>query len=109
MAPGRLSGGYLHDRVVNLLGHSILQQQFLAGDFLERRLATSLIELLEPIGTVSAIAHELTRLRHVTELLDQFQHADFGFDNFLFCSQRPPSSNDGKNSTNLSLICPMKS
>lgn len=40
LAPGLLSGDLLHNRAVSLLGHSILQPQFLAGDFLERRLAT---------------------------------------------------------------------
>ena len=49
------------------------------------------IEFFEPIEAVAAIAHQLTGLRNIAELLRQFQHAHLRLDDLLFCRHRPPS------------------
>ena len=65
----RLGNRHLHNGLFDLRRHTILQQRFLAGDLLEGGLTAGLIEFLEAIEAISAIAHRLARLRHIAELL----------------------------------------
>jgi hypothetical protein len=70
--------------LLHLDQHAILQDRFLAENFLQRGLTSRLIELFEPIEAVVAIAHQLTGFGDIVHLLRQFQHATFAL--MIFCS-----------------------
>jgi len=95
---GRLVNGHLHNGLFHLSRYPILQERLLAGDLLESRLPASLIEFFEATEAVPAIAHQLTGLRHIAELLRQFQHADLRLDDLLFGGHRPHSFYEGEDS-----------
>ena len=80
---------HLHDGVLDLGSHTILEERFLSRDFLQRGLASGLIELLEPIETIPAIAHQLAGLRDIPELLGQFQNTHLRLDYLLLGRHRP--------------------
>jgi hypothetical protein len=63
------------------------------ADLLERVSAAALVQLLEAVETVAAVAHDLARLRHVPELLRELQDPDLRLDDLLFgrhCTSRRP-------------------
>jgi len=68
------------DRVFEVAGDAIAEIRLAAADFAERLFAAGLVQLLEAIEAVSAVAHHLTGLRHVTQLLGELQHSHFGLD-----------------------------
>ena len=53
-------------------------------DSLRSSRATFVVELLEPLKAVAAIAHHLARLADIAELLGQFQEPELYADDFLF-------------------------
>jgi hypothetical protein len=48
-------------------------------------------QLLEPVETIPAIAHQLAGLGDIPELLGQFQNAHFRLDDLLLDGHRPHS------------------
>ena len=78
LAKSGLLDGERNDSVLDLLRYTILQDRLLAADFLQRQFAALVVELLEAIETVAAVAHHLAGLADVAELLGQLQQSDFG-------------------------------
>jgi hypothetical protein len=58
-----------HDGIFDLLRHAVLQHRLLAADLLQRQLTTLVVQFLEPVEAVPAIAHHLACLTDVAELL----------------------------------------
>ena len=54
----------------------VLQDRLPAGDLLQGGFAARLVQFLEAVEAVAAIAHHLAGLGDIAELLGQFQHAD---------------------------------
>jgi hypothetical protein len=84
LAEGRLLKGKRNDGVLNLLRHAVLQHRLLAADLLQRQLATLVVEFLEAIETIAAVAHHLAGLADVAELFGKLEQSDFGTDDLLF-------------------------
>jgi hypothetical protein len=77
----------------------ILEQRFLPGDLVPRRLPAGLIEFLAAIEAVAALAPQLTGFGDMAEWLRQCQHADLHLDDLLFPRPRPHSCRQGEDST----------
>jgi len=103
LPPGRLLHGESHDRLLDLGGDAVLQYRLAAADLLEREFAALVVEFLEPIEAIPAIAHQLTGLADVAELLGQFQQPDFGADDLLILGHLlvsvPPEGSRGSGPT----------
>src|SRR5262249_61274957 len=54
------------------------------ADFLQGQFAALVIELLEPIEAVAAVAHHFAGLADIAELLGELQQANLGADDLLF-------------------------
>jgi hypothetical protein len=52
--------------------------RLLAADLLQRELTALIVQLLEPIEAVAAVAHQLAGLADIAELLGKLQQSDFG-------------------------------
>jgi hypothetical protein len=84
LAEGRLLDGQRDNGVFDLLRHAVLHNRLLAADLLQRQLAAFVVQLLEAIEAVPAVAHYLARLADIAELLGKLQQPDFGTDDLLF-------------------------
>ena len=84
LTEGRLLNGERNDGVLDLLRHAVLQHRLLAADFLQAQFAALVVELLEPVEAVAAVAHHLTGLADVAELLGELQQANLSADDLLF-------------------------
>src|SRR5262249_38198504 len=62
LSGGRLLDGQRYDGVLDLLRHAVLQHWLLAADFLQGQFAALVVELLEPVEAVAAVAHHLAGL-----------------------------------------------
>src|SRR5262245_20071078 len=62
LSEGRLLDGQRYDVVLDLLRHAVLQHWLLAADFLQGQFAALVVELLEPVEAVAAVAHHLAGL-----------------------------------------------
>ena len=80
--------GERHDRLLDRDRHAVFQDRLAAADLLERLLAALIVELLEAVEAVAAVAHHLTGLANIAELLGQFQQPDLGADNLLLLCHR---------------------
>src|SRR5947208_16333883 len=80
LTEGRLLDGERNDGVLDLLRHAVLQHWLLAADFLQAQFAALVVELLEPVEAVAAVAHHLTGLADVAELLGELQQANLSAD-----------------------------
>ena len=83
LAPGRLLDRQLDRRLFDLRRRAVLQDRLPAADLLQGQLATFVVQLLEPIEAVAAVAHHLAGLADVAELLGQFQQPDLHSDDLL--------------------------
>src|SRR5437773_5993099 len=83
LAESGLFNGQRNDGILDLLRHPVLQYWLLAADLLQRQLAAFVVELLEPVEAVAAVAHHLAGLADVAELLGELQQSDLGADNLL--------------------------
>ena len=63
----------LNNGLLDLLGHPILQHRLLAADLLQRQLPATVVELLEVVKAVAAVAHHLASLADIAELFGEFQ------------------------------------
>ena len=90
LAEGRLFHGHLHHRSLDLYRHTVLQHRLAPGNLLQRQLAAFLVELLEAIEAVAAVAHYPAGLAHIPQLLGQLQHAGLRSNHFL-CLRHLPS------------------
>jgi len=84
LAEGRLLNRKCNDSVLDLLRHTVLQHRLLAADLLQRELAPLVVEFLEAIETVAAVAHHLAGLADVAELFGKLKQSNFGTDDLLF-------------------------
>jgi hypothetical protein len=84
LAPGRLLDCHLDRRLFDVRRRPVLQDRLAAADLLQRQLAAFVVQLLEPIEAVAAVAHHLAGLADIAELLGQFQEPDLRSDNLLF-------------------------
>jgi hypothetical protein len=88
LAPGRLLDCQRHRRLFDLDRRAVLQDRFAAADFLQRQLAAFVVQLLEAVEAVSAVAHHLAGLADIAELLGQFQQSDLRSNNLLLLCHR---------------------
>ena len=84
LTEGRLLNGERNDGILYLLRHAVLQHRLHAADLLQRQFAALLVELLEPVEAVVAVAHHFSSLADIAELLGELQQANFGADDLLF-------------------------
>jgi hypothetical protein len=63
---------------------AVLQGWLSPRQFLQRQFAACIIELLEAIETVAAVAHHLAGLADVAELLGQLEQPYLGANDLLF-------------------------
>ena len=84
LAPGRLLDRHLDRRLFDLDRRAVLQDRLAAADLLQRQLAAFVVQLLEPVEAVAAVAHHLAGLADIAELLGQFQQPDLRSDDLLF-------------------------
>src|SRR6266487_4027024 len=64
-------------------GTRFFQNRLLAADLLQRQLAAFVVEFLEPVEAVAAVAHHLAGLADVAKLLGKLQQPNLGTDNLL--------------------------
>src|SRR5262249_44838507 len=81
---GWLLNSERNDGVLDLLGDTVLQHRLLAADLLQRPLAAFVVEFLEAVETVAAVAHHLAGLTDVAELFSKLEQSNFGTDDLLF-------------------------
>ena len=62
-----------------------------AADLLQRRFATFVVQLLEPVEAIPAVAHHLAGRADVAELLGQFKQSDLRGQSFAPVSPSSPS------------------
>jgi hypothetical protein len=62
---------------------AVLQDRLAPRQFLQRQLAAGVIEFLEAIKAVAAIAHHFAGLADIAQLPGELQKPDFGADDFL--------------------------
>src|SRR5262245_43272193 len=61
LAESRLLDRQRYDSILDLLRHAVLQHRLLATDFLQGQFAALVVELLEPVEAVAAVAHHRKR------------------------------------------------
>jgi hypothetical protein len=61
LAEGRLLDGECNDGIFDFLRHAVLENRLLAADLLQCQLAALIVQLLEAIEAVTAVAHDLAR------------------------------------------------
>ena len=88
LAPGRLVDRHGDHRRLDLRQHPVLQDRLAARHLLQRQLAAFVVEILEPVEAVPAVAHDLAGLADVAELLGQFEQAGLGANDFLILGHR---------------------
>src|SRR5512133_1153977 len=84
LTEGRLLDRQRYDGILDLLRHAVLQHRLLAADLLQSQFAALVVELLEPVEAVAAVAHHFAGLADIAELLGELQQANLGADNLLF-------------------------
>jgi hypothetical protein len=62
---------------------AVLQDWLAPADFPQRQLAALVIEFLEVVKAVAAVAHHLTGLADIAELLGQLRQTELGSDDLL--------------------------
>jgi len=88
LAPGRLVDRHGYDRLFDLGRNPVLQDRLASRHLLERQLPAFVVEILEPVEAVPAVAHDLTGLADPAELLGQFEQARLGPNDFLILGHR---------------------
>ena len=88
MTPGRLLDRHLDRRLFDVGRGAVLQDRLLAADLLQRQLAAFVVQLLEPIKAVAAVAHHFAGLADIAELLGQFEQPNLRSDNLLVLGHR---------------------
>src|SRR6202011_2067396 len=66
----------------------VRQDRLLAADLLQRQLAAFVIEILEPVEAIAAIAEHLAGLAHIAKLPGELQQAHLSLDNLLVLRHR---------------------
>jgi hypothetical protein len=62
---------------------AVLQDWLAPADLLQGQLAAFVVQLLEAVKTVAAVAHHLAGLADIAELLGQLQQTELGSDDLL--------------------------
>ena len=83
LAAGRLLDRQLDHRLFDLRRGAVLQDWLAPADFPQRQLAALIIEFLQAVKAVAAVAHHLTGLADIAELLGQLQQTELGSDDLL--------------------------
>src|SRR6516162_2816018 len=71
-------------RLLDFRGGAVLHHRLAPADLLQRQLAAFVVELLEAVEAVAAVAHHFAGLADITELLGQLQQPELGSDDLLF-------------------------
>jgi hypothetical protein len=66
---------------------AVLQNRFAPRQLLQRQFAAGVVEFLEAVEAVAAVAHHFAGLADVAKLLGQLQKPHLGADDFLFLGQ----------------------
>jgi hypothetical protein len=82
LAPRRLVDRHPDDRGFDPWLDAILVIRAATADLLQCLFTAALVQLLEAIEAVAAVAHHAARVRHVSELLRQFQQPHLRLDDF---------------------------
>ena len=115
LAPGRLVDGERDHGFLDRRIGPVLEDRLAPREFLQRQLAAFVVELLEPIEAVPAIAHHLAGLgdpgsspgQAIAELLGQLEHAHFGADDLLVLGhERCPLERRGRGFATLASSAP---
>lgn len=69
LSVGGVLNGHVDHRSLCVFRYSILQDGFLAGNFMQGRLATVLVQLPVAVEGVSTVTHDLASLGHIAQLL----------------------------------------
>src|SRR5262249_30392911 len=64
LAPGRLLDRQRPHRLFDLDRRAVLEDWLSAADLLQRQLTTFVVQLLEPVKAIAAVAHHLAGLAH---------------------------------------------
>jgi hypothetical protein len=83
LAPRRLLDRHRHNGLLEIRGNAVAEIGLAAANLTEGLFAARVVQLLETIEAVTAVAHHLARLRDVPKLLGEHQHAYFGLDDLL--------------------------
>src|SRR3954454_20811587 len=73
-----------NDGIFNRLRQAVLQHRLLAADLLQSKLPAFVVELLEAVEAVTAVAHHLAGLAHIPELLSKLKQPNLRADDLLF-------------------------
>jgi hypothetical protein len=92
MPPGRLVQGELKDAPLDSLGHPVPRVRHSARHLDQRRFATLLVEVSEPVEAVAGKPHDPAGVADAAELLRQLQHTDLVADDLLVSRHRVVSS-----------------
>ena len=70
-------------RRLDLRPHPVLQDRLATRHLLKRQFPAFVVEILEPVEAIPAVAHDLAGLADVAELLGQFEQAGLRPNDFL--------------------------
>ena len=88
LAPGRLVDRHGHHGRFDLGQHPGLQDRLAARHLLKRQFPAFVVEILEPVEAVPAVAHDLAGLADAAELLGQIEQAGLGANDLLILGHR---------------------
>jgi hypothetical protein len=77
------NAGKRNDGLFDVLRHTVLQYRFLAANVLQCQLAAFVVQLLEAVEAVAAVAHHLAGLVDIAELFGKLQQSNLGTDDLL--------------------------
>jgi hypothetical protein len=106
LAEGRLLQGKCDNLCLDLRRDPVRQDRLLAGDFLQRQLATFVIELLKPVKAIARVAEHFAGLADVTKLPGKLQQTNLGFDDLLFLGHDRCPSQDAEAGRSVTLTTP---
>jgi hypothetical protein len=83
LAPGGLLDRQIDHRPFDLRRRAVFQHWLAPADLLQGQLAAFVVQLLEAVKAVTAVAHHLAGSAHIAELLGQLQQTELGSDDLL--------------------------
>ncbi len=83
LSESRVLKRHLHDGVLDMFLHAVLDHGLAARYLLQCKLASLFVQLLEAVEAVAAVAHYLAGSRHVAQLLGQLKKPQFVLDDFF--------------------------
>jgi len=99
LAERRLLDGEFDDSLFDRRLDAVLQHRLAPGHFRQRDFAAFLVEFLEAVEAVAAVAHDLAGLGDIAQLPAQLQQPDLGPDHLAFCRHRVGSLDGAREGT----------